>query len=193
MKAIFLLLIMMALATSAFYYYSNPKNIRVRGNKVIVDAGNFEAVLSVTGEYLQTHMVFGGSYFQEKNLVNPVSLSVLEIADARDIYKKYPDFHMCKSAGAHLAQNKVRNLNLIPADQKSLKELRALIEEHEENFAAGRERICITLTGKTLSPDSKEVQGRDSTGDMRMIYAIPPGPYYLIQSAKRLECKKLLD
>lgn len=192
----FLFLLIIALVVFGYFYYSDngaSENVRIEGDTVIVDAGNFEARFSTTGEFLETYMIFGGGYFSDKNLANPVALSGLEIEAAKDIYAKYPDFHMCKSAGAPLAQSKIKHLQLIPADGSALKNLKSLIAEHEENFSKGKERVCTTLTGKILFPTSQQFSGKNSTEERRMIHEIPPGPYYLISSSKRVDCKALLD
>ena len=100
MKTILVLLVI-AFASLGLHYYSNTgalNNVRIEDDTVIVDAGDFEASFSATGEFLETYMVFGGGYFQNKNLVNPISLSGLKIADTKDIYKKFPDFSKSKKS-----------------------------------------------------------------------------------------------
>ncbi len=47
-------------------------HITVASSSVTVDAGDFVAELSVTGDYQKTYMIFGGSYFKNKNLINPI-------------------------------------------------------------------------------------------------------------------------
>jgi len=167
-------------------------HITVASSSVTVDAGDFVAELSVTGKYQKTYMLFGGSYFKNKNLINPIVLHGLRIADAKRIYARYPDFHLCSSPGASLAKPKLESLSLIPVDKRAFNELLDSISKHEENFASGDGRICVSLSGKTLSPVSSEVFGKHSAGEMRVLFIIPQESYKLINSAEILDCKDLL-
>jgi hypothetical protein len=194
MKVLISLAILILIAWGVYGYINDPtSHITVSGNSVMVDAGDFTAELSVTGDYKNTYMLFGGEYFKNKNLVNPIVLSGLEIDDAKSIYSRYPDFHLCKSPGAPLAQPKVKPLYLIPADESVFKELMNSIKSHEKNFASGEERICVVLSGKALTLLSDEFPGTDSTKDIKKTYRVSPGQYYLINSAKIVQCKDLLD
>jgi len=138
-------------------------------------------------------MIFGGSYFKNKHVISPIVLFGLRMAYAKRIYARYPDFHLCSSPGASLAKPKVENLSLIPVDKQAFNELLDSIDKHEENFASGDGRICVSLSGKTLSPVSTKIVGKNSTEEMRLSFEIPQGPYYLISSAKLLDCKNLLN
>ena len=188
--------VVIALIAFGIYKYLGDdsfENVTVQGDAVAVDAGNFVAEFSISGGFERTLMLFGGGYFKDSNLINPISLSGLNIAAAKSIYAQYPDFHRCSSPGASLAIPRTKNLNLIPADNQVLEELRATIKEHERNFSNGEDRICVSLTGNTLNVLSNEVQGKNSTDDLRIIHRIPPQPFYLITSSERLNCKNLLE
>ena len=195
MKAILKLAVIAVAAFGLYNYFGNGsfENVTVAGEVVAVDAGNFVAEFSISGNFRKTYMIFGGGYFKNKNLINPISLSGLNVADAKNIYTQYPDFHRCSSPGASLAIPKTKHLNLIPADKQVLDELRASIKEYERNFSKGEDRICVSLTGKTLRTRSTEVPGKNSTEDMIMVHHIPPQPFYLITSSQRVNCKNLLD
>jgi len=168
-------------------------NITMTGNSVTVDAGNFISELTVIGDYRETYMLFGGEHFENKNLVTPIILSGLGIADAKNIYAQYPDFHMCASPGASLAKPIVEMLSLIPAHKQAFNNLLDSIKKHKKNFASGKERICVSLSGKTLTPDYTEIVGKNSTEQERRLYRIPQGPFHLINSVKLLDCKGLLN
>ena len=191
----FLTFILIVFAIWRLYgFLKDPtEHITVASSSVTVDAGDFVAELSVTGEYKKTYMLFGGTYFKNKELISPIVLSGLRIADAKKIYARYPDFHMCSSPGAALAKPKVEGLSLIPGDKRAFNELLASLSKHEKNFASGDGRICVSLSGKTLSPDYTEIVGKNSTEEMRYLFQIPQGSYYLINSAQILDCKNLLN
>ena len=193
MKSFLTFLVIVFAIWRLYGFLKDPtEHITVASSSVTVDAGDFVAELSVTGEYKKTYMIFGGSYFKNKNLINPIVLFGLRIADAKRIYARYPDFHLCISPGAALAKPKVVTLSLIPVDKRAFNELLDSISQHEKNFASGDGRICLSLSGKTLSPVSSEVVGKNSTDEMRVLFQIPRESYYLINSAEILDCKDLL-
>ena len=194
MKSLLTLIVIVFAIWGLYSFLNDPtEHITVASSSVTVDAGDFVAELSVTGEYKKTYMLFGGAYFKNKNLINPIVLSGLGIVDAKRIYARYPDFHRCSSPGASLAQPKVKSLSLIPVDKRAFNELLDSINKHENFFASGDERICVSLSGKTLSPVSTEFVGKNSTEEMRMLFQIPQESFYLINSAEILNCKNLLD
>ena len=191
----FLTFILIVFAIWRLYgFLKDPtEHITVASSSVTVDAGDFVAKLSVTGEYKKTYMIFGGTHFKDKQFIRSISLSGLRIADAKRIYARYPDFHLCASPGAALAQPKVESLDLIPVDKRAFNELLDSLNQHKKNFANGDGRICVSLSGKTLSPNYTDIVGKNSTEEMRYLFQIPQGSYYLINSAKILDCKNLLN
>jgi hypothetical protein len=168
---------------------SSLENVTIEGEVVTVDVGDYKAKFLAFLEFQMTYMIFGGGYFQNKNLINPIVLSGLGIVDAKRIYRRYPDFHRCSSPGAALAQPKVKQLNLIPADQRVLDELKATIEEHEDNLGSDGDRLCVSLTGKTLDMRSVIVPGHN----IDIKDQLPRQTFHLIHSSERVPCKSLLD
>ena len=81
----------------------------------------------------------------------------------------------------------------LPPESVATLDRNTQIKEHERNFSKGKERICVSLTGKTLDTQSTEVPGKNSTEDMIVMHHIPPQPFYLITSSERVNCKNLLD
>ena len=156
---------------------------------VIVDVGDYKAEFLAFLEFQKTYMIFGGGYYQNKNLINPIVLSGLGMVDAKRIYARYPDFYRCASPGAALAQPRVKQLNLIPATQQVLDELRASLEEFEYQLGNDGDRVCVTLVGKTLDMRSAMVPGHTvDTKDQ-----LPRQTFQLIHSSQRVDCRSLLD
>jgi len=194
MKSLLTFIVIVFAIWHLYGFLKDPtEHITVASSSVTVDAGDFVAKLSVTGEYKKTYMIFGGSVFKDKHLISPIGLFGLRIAYAKRIYARYPDFHRCDSPGAALAQPKVEYLSLIPVDKRAFNELLDSLNKHQKNFANGDGRICVSLSGETLSPDYTEIVGKNSTEEMRYLFQIPQGSYYLINSAKILDCKNLLN
>ena len=79
------------------------------------------------------------------------------------------------------------------ATKTVLEELKASLRKHESNFSKGEERICVSLTGKTLAAQSTEIVGKNSTEDMKIIHHVPAQAFYLITASERPECKTLLE
>ena len=191
MRTVFILAIM-ALVASGFYNYfvRNPlKHTTIEKDAVAVDMGEYTVKFSAVKEFRETYMLFGGEYYNDKKLINPIWLSGLGIADAKNIYARYPDFYSCKSPGASLAQPMVIDLDLIPADTRILDELRESIKEYEENFANKGDRVCVALYGKTLEMQSAEVHGQN----IDIKDKLQPRTYRLINSSQRINCKNILD
>jgi len=156
---------------------------------VTVDVGDYQANFLAFLEFQKTYMIFGGGYYQNKNLINPIVLSGLGMVDAKRIYARYPDFHRCASPGAAQAQLRVKQLNLIPANQQVLDELRASLEESEDQLGNDGDRVCVTLVGKTL--DMRSAMAPGHTIDIKD--QLPLQTFHLIHSSQRVPCKSLLD
>ena len=191
MKFIFTLIVI-ALAVSGIYNYfikDSLEHIMVGGDAVSVDAGDYVVKFLLSGEFRKTYMLFGGEYFTEKSLINPIVLNGLGMVDAKNIYARYPDFYSCKSAGAAIAQPKVEDLNLIPFDEEMLGELQSTINEYQKNFSNKGDRVCVSLIGKTLSMKSAEVPGQN----IDFKDQLPSRTFYLVNSSQRVNCKNLLE
>ena len=191
MKAVFAVIVI-ALAALGFYnrFVKDPlKHITVENDMVTIDADDYVVKFSASEEFQETYMLFGGEYFKDKKLISPIIMYGLKLVDARDIYKRYPDFYRCKSPGASLAQPKVGALNLIPVNNEVLDELRESIEEFDDNLANDGNRVCVSLAGKTLDMQSAEVPGQN----IDIKDQLQPRTFHLIDSSKRINCKNLLD
>ncbi len=206
MNAIFKFIFIVLVVSGLYHYSAQPssepladnshelgndsyENIIIDGDTVTVDVVDYVANFWVSGEFQDTYMLFGGSYSGNIRLINPVSLSGIEIVDAKEIYARYPDFHRCKSPGASLAIPKVEYLRLIPADKQALDELKLTIKEYKKNFRNHKDRVCVSLTGKTLDMQSAEVPGIN----IDIKDQLPRQTFHLINSSKRINCKNLLE
>ena len=191
MKAVLALILIGPVAGGSYNAVKSHalKNITIEGDVVTVDVGDYKAKFLAFLEFQKTYMIFGGGYYQNKNLINPIVLSGLGMVDAKRIYARYPDVHRCASPGAAKAQLKVQQLNLIPANQQVLDELRASLEESEDQLGNDGDRVCVTLVGKTLDMRSAMVPGH--TIDIKD--QLPRQTFHLIHSSQTVDCKSLLD
>ena len=191
MKAVLIIIIGSLVIFGLYNYFikDSLKHINVENDSVTVDVEDYLVKFSVLGEFRETYMLFGGEYFNDKKLISPIILNGLILVDAKDIYTRYPDFHRCTSPGAELAKPKVKDLNLIPADESVLNELKMTIEEYENNFENKGDRVCVSLTGKTLDIQSAEVPGQN----IDVKEHLQSRTFHLINSSERINCKSLLD
>ncbi len=166
----------------------SPVQITMETEVVTYDEGDYGEKLLSSEEFQNIYMLFGGESVEHKNLPNPITLAGLEIADAKPIYARYPDFHRCASPGAALAQPKVEHLNLIPADVQVLDELKATLQEYEYNLGSDGDRVCVSLTGEIQVIRSALPEHRIGILDRPLRQT-----YHLIDSSERVYCKSLLD
>ncbi len=190
MKAFLALVVIGLIVVGSYSYFKivSLGTITITTEVVTYEAGDYGAKLLDSREFQNTYMLFGGGYFEDKNLMNPIALAGIEIADAKRIYARYPDFHLCASPGAALAQPKVKHLNLIPADGQVLDELMATIEEYEDNLGNDGDRVCVSLTGEIQVIRSALPEHNIGITDQPLRQT-----FHLIHSSERIDCKSLLD
>jgi hypothetical protein len=133
-------------------------------------------------------MLFGGANTDHRNAIANVMLAGLSVRDAKQIHRRYPDFHRCASPGAALAKNKIVDLSMVPADGRTLASLKSTVEEFNDNIRDGGDRVCVQLHGSRLKLKSAEVRqvGENVTDTIQMT------DFYLVDSASRVECQLVL-
>lgn len=173
-----------------YHYFANSyEKPLLKNNTITIRTDDLNAEFDITGEFNERYVLFGGGYFKGKNLINPITLAGLPLADAKNMYALYPDFYRCTSPGAQKAKDLVQELNLIPADKKVLEELKLSITEFEDNFANNGDRVCVSLIGKRLKTSA--VRAVENGVDIKE--KLPLYNFYFIESADRVNCKALLS
>jgi hypothetical protein len=157
----------------------------ITNGTVVVATDHMDVHFERVEPFEQTIMVFGGLETNQGDAISKVVIVGLSLDDARPIYARYPDFHMCKSAGAPLAQKATRQFDIVAASPPVQRKLRRAIAEHEASLRQGGERVCIKLKGGVLELTSARVrQGNEDVTDQ-----LPPQiqhDYYLIESVERI-------
>ncbi|MGD8588810.1 MAG: hypothetical protein PVG22_08260 [Chromatiales bacterium] len=131
----------------------------------------------------------------DRNLPNSFSdysLGVLQIGDAAQIKQQYPDFHLCKSAGAKNAQQKIRSLALIMENQQVAEVLEDSLSLHGERLEQGNERICLELRGQALETLSVVIRERNEEIGGDILPRLQNQHYYLIDGAEIKDCLSLM-
>lgn len=125
--------------------------------QVLVADADYKATFTVEDPAEETYMLFGGNVGD--STVAHAWLAGLDLATARRIGKKYPDFHMCKSPGALDAIRALRDVQVV-ADRRTLAKVGAAVKEHEARLGKGAERLCATVRGQRLALESIEIGKR---------------------------------
>lgn len=158
---------------------------KVTGEEVIVAAGQLDVHFSRVTPFEGTYMLFGGAENNHANAFTKITLCGLEQSKAKYIHSRFPDFYMCKSPGAPLAQKETCQLDIVPADSKVLRSLKKSLDLFNKSLNDDRDRVCIRLKGEKLKLTSVVV--REMNEDITK--ELPPAvhkDYFLIESAKVL-------
>jgi hypothetical protein len=176
----FLLLLFIVGHFAVRYVRSNPLTPVVDGNQVVVESQDY-------GVRFQRNGRFSGTYYlsdvkSEDWTKEPVNarLRVIERESAREYLQTYADFHRYGSESSTRLANVAAPLGLIAANRATYGDLQALLSSHEGRQVAGGERLCVAISGESLtllSAQSLE-DGHDTTpllehaeSDVPTIYA----------------------
>ena len=168
---------------------SNGSVARSAGSDVVLEARGFDVHFSDIGDLSGWFMLFGAS--RKGNDLSHVWLSGIEIGDARALYRRYPDFHMCKSPGSTKAQALTKGMRVVAADPGTRRALDDAVNLHKKRLRNKGERVCVGLTGKRLSLDSvrNKPDGTDITRNFR---GFDRSGFYLAERVQVRDCGSLL-
>jgi hypothetical protein len=161
----------------------------VTSSEVHVSTSQMDVTFERDETFTETYMVFGGMASDRDDMISKATVVGLSMTDARPIFRKYPDFHTCKSKGALMAQRATLQMDIVPASPEVLEELKRTLTNHVDSIKQGGDRVCVKLTGEVLKFVSASVQDQDITAEL------PPQikkDYYLVKSAEIVETKAAL-
>ena len=173
----------MSLLVSCSQSGSGPS---VTTDEIIVRTANMDVHFARGKPFASTYMIFGGIETNQSDAISKVTLSGLNIRTARSISARYPDFHLCKSPGAPLAQKAIRQLDIVPANSEVTKILRKTLSEHQTGT-----RVCVGLEGEVLKLTSAIVRGVNED----ITNKLPPQvhhEYFFVESAQIIDSRKAL-
>ncbi len=167
---------------------SNGSVSRSAGSDVVLEARGFDVHFSEIGDLSGWFMLFGASRKGNDSLSH-VWLSGIEIGDARALYRRYPDFHMCKSPGSTKAQASTKDMEVVAADPRTRRALDDAVNLFKKRFRNKGERVCVGVEGKRLAvnsmrykPDGTEVTYKASDFE----------DYHLVERVQVRDCGSLL-
>jgi hypothetical protein len=154
----------------------------VNRSEIALHAGQLDVRFARGQKFAQTYMLFGGTATSHPNAISRVTLAGLPDYAARYIYQQYPDFHMCKSPGAPMAQNETRQIDIVPANSGIERRLKEALSMFDKNLREGGERVCVTLEGEMITLRSAVITeiGEDITGEFTRN---GPSEYFFVTSA----------
>jgi hypothetical protein len=172
----------------------DPRGVgtRVEGRDVVSEAGQLEVRFSMVGSLDESYMLFGGDATQHRNSFTHAIIAGLPIREARMIASRYPDFHLCKSPGAHDAQRLTEDVSFVAADRAARGALAKAVDLFDDRLRSGGERTCIRVRGAPLVLESVRVRqnGEDITRQVARAYA--KTDLALAQSVQIEDCRALL-
>ncbi|MBI4635243.1 MAG: hypothetical protein HY727_02735 [Candidatus Rokubacteria bacterium] len=170
MKRLFFLIV---LAAAASYYFLGDAGLvvlpwggggsykfvpRGEGRALLVTKGDSKVDFTVGRDVDETFMLFGAQTDAGAEYLS-AWFAGITMPTAIALYKRYPDFHMCKSAGAAEAQRSVQDLSVV-SDQAAVRdELAAFVKDFHERIRSGGRRLCLRLVGHELELNSWEYGG----------------------------------
>jgi hypothetical protein len=154
---------------------------------------DFKVYLTQTESIFDTFMIFGGHLDKKlHNSISDYSFGALGIDEAAAIKRIHPDFHLCNSPGASIAQRKVQSLSLIAQNQQTADILEDTIALHDEQFSEGGERVCVELSGYQVEPSRILLKENDMDISDDIIPSLRNMAYYLINRAEIRECQTIM-
>ncbi len=160
----------------------------IRGEEVIVSLRQIDVHFKRGRNFSDTYMVFGAHDSGRADTISQISISGIKLYKAISIYKRYPDFHKCKSPGAAVAQNAMLSLYIIPADSEVLNILKNAVSQHEKNFKNKGDRIFVKLEGEVLKMTKAII--RKVNGDVTdQLHSQMRRDRYLVNSVEIVEAK----
>lgn len=187
MKKLLIVLVVAALGWIAWSRLAAPDgpDLTITGSEIALATADLDVRFTRSETLDGTYMLFGGGTLDHPNAVSNVTLAGLHMKDVRRIAERYPDFYMCKSPGAPLAQKAVVDLDLVPADGKVRKTLDSALDQFESSLHSDGGRVCVSLRGEAL--DLKSAKIRDHDEEVTETYR--QTRFYLVTSASVVDCQ----
>jgi len=159
--------------------------------EVIVSDEDFDYHFERDRDFSDIYMVFGASDHSRVDNIDTISISGIELEDAMSIYERYPDFHKCKSPGAAVAQSKLLDIRIIPANPEVLDTLNNAVSQYERNLKNDGDRIFVELGGERVILTSAIWREHDWEA-IDQIPSLLRGAYYFVESTEITEAKIVL-
>jgi hypothetical protein len=190
------MIILFAVVLGLFVYMSmsgQEISLQTTASGTVRQTDDLEVLFNPQESLYETFMIFGGHVDRKlRNSFSDYSMGALEIGEATLIQAKHPDFHLCRSPGATLAQSKIRNLTLVMENPQAAEIVEDSIELHNERLAEGGDRTCIELRGNRVEPVTVRLREDGTDISQDILPKLRNLTYYLIEGAEIRDCRTLL-
>ena len=188
----FLVLLLVAGHFAVRYVRRNPLYPQIDGNQVAVESQDW-------GVRFQRNGPFSGVYFLSDAKTTdwtrePVNarLRVIDREAAREYMQSYADFHRYRTESSSRLGNVAAPLALIAANRATYGDLQALLSSHEARQVSGGERLCIAVSGESLTLVS--AKSLEDNHDVTTLaeHTNPDGPTVYANELRVDDCAEML-
>jgi hypothetical protein len=138
--------------------------------------------------FRETYMLFGGIIQRMQGNPGVGQIAGLPLPEARRISRRYPDFHLCASAGASEARDLVQDMHPVPGSRRVFDVLDDAMEQSSANIRSGGDRVCLAVSGRKLRLSSTRIDGEEVT----MPALFTRQKFVLIEEADYFSCDDVL-
>jgi len=174
------------------YLPRNPLGPSVDGGEVVVTSQDYEVRFARNGPVKGSYFVFDAESrdFSDRPL-NAV-LWVIDADAARDYSNSYPDFHLYGSDSSERLRDVAGQIAVVAATSPAYADLRALVAEDDERATMHGERLCVTLIGTSLTPESAASLDSGDDDPTAVQRLIGDTPVVFADKVKVADCVKML-
>ena len=192
-KVVVLLLALFLLGHLAIRYLRrNPLDPAVEGRQVVVTSQSWEVRFARSGPVEGTYFVSDAESRDYTDHPLNAILWVIDATTAREYMQNYPDFHLYGSDSSQRLRDVASQLALVAATTPAYNDLRSLVDEDDERASTHGERLCVTIRGTALSPESATSleNGEDDPGAAQRLAG--EMPVVFAEKVKVADCVKML-
>jgi len=136
------------------YLRRNPLGPVVEGRQVVVTSQSWEVRFARNGPVKGTYFVSDADSRDYSDRPLNAVLWVIDAEVAREYLRNYPDFHLYGSDSSQRLRDVASPLAVIAATSPAYNDLHSLVAEDDERASTHGERLCVTLAGTALTPES---------------------------------------
>lgn len=192
-KVVLLLLAVFVLGHFAVRYIrKNPLDPVIEDGQVVVESQEDQVRFTRNGPVAGSYFIVDADSEDWTNRPVNLRLHVLDVQSAIGYMRTYPDFHLYRSESVARLAGVAMSLQVVAANRETYGELRGLLSDHDSRSSEGGERLCVTLSGESLSLASAESL-EDQTDHTGLIsHLVGDTPILYVESADIGDCSDRL-
>jgi len=158
------------------YLRRNPLGPAVEGREVVVTSQSYEVRFALNGPVKGTYFVSDAESRDYSDRPMNAMLWVIDAEAAREYLRNYPDFHLYGSDSSQRLRDVASQIAVVAGTSSAYNDLHWLVAEDDERSTTHGERLCVTLAGTSLTPESAtslESGADDPSGPARLVGETP--------------------